>query len=140
MLWLRDGDRGAYLGLQVLVRAEAEGLCPRAFQFSTSLWEEMLPSDPTVSCQFLVTKVVPSYLCGMGTIEHSQDRQAGIPILCKQLLPQHKLARPLLGPMCLSASSHWASPGSSGRGKGTWEANESSRHGLSELSQLSRGP
>lgn len=28
MLWLRDGDRGAYLGLQVLVRAEAEGLCP----------------------------------------------------------------------------------------------------------------
>lgn len=73
MLGLRGGDRGAYLGQQVLVRAQAERLCPRAFQFSTSLWEEMLPSDPTASHQFLTTKVVPSELCGIGTTECSGE-------------------------------------------------------------------
>lgn len=85
-LW--DEVRGTYLGRQVLTRAQAERLCSKAFLFSISPWEEVLPGDPVVSCQFLTTREVPSKLCGRGTIEHSQDRQAGIPDLCRQLLPE----------------------------------------------------
>lgn len=49
MLGLRGSDRDTYLGQQVLVRAQAERLCPRAFQFFTSLWEEMFPSAYSIS-------------------------------------------------------------------------------------------
>lgn len=88
MLGLPDDGRGTYLGQQVLVRAQAERLCSQVFPFSTSPWEEVFPGDPAVSRRFLTTKVVPSKLCGKGTAEPSQDRQAGIPVLCKQLLPK----------------------------------------------------
>lgn len=70
------------------MRAQAERLGPKAFLFSISPWEEVLPGDPVVSRQFLTTRVVPSKLCGRGTTEHSQERQAGIPDLCRQLLPK----------------------------------------------------
>lgn len=100
------------------MRARAERLGSKAFLFSISPWEEVLPGDPTVSHQFLATKAVPSKLCGRGTTEHSQDRQAGIPDLCRQLLPKPWLVRSLLDTMCWSASSHWASLGELWEGEG----------------------